>query len=91
MVLHINNPYFGRTFRICALTEHHAVKVYWGSGFVAPRILELGINGGGQLHATAALLPRERAPVTHWIGGRMGPRAGLDAVVKRKFPAPAWT
>jgi hypothetical protein len=31
---------------------------------------------------------RERAPGTHWIGGCVGPRAVLDAVVKRKFPSP---
>jgi hypothetical protein len=24
------------------LTEHHAMKAYWGSGDIAPRILELG-------------------------------------------------
>jgi hypothetical protein len=34
------------------------------------------------------LYPRERAPGTHWIGGWVGPRAGLDAVVKRKIPNP---
>jgi hypothetical protein len=27
----------------------------------------------------------ERAPDTHWIGGRMDPRVGLDNVEKRKF------
>jgi hypothetical protein len=27
----------------------------------------------------------ERAPGTHWIGGWVGPRIGLDAVVKRKI------
>jgi hypothetical protein len=32
--------------------------------------------------------PRERAPGTHWIGGWVGPRAVLDAVVKRKIPSP---
>jgi hypothetical protein len=31
---------------------------------------------------------RERAPGTHWIGGWVGPRAVLDAVVKRKIPSP---
>jgi hypothetical protein len=31
----------------------------------------------------------ERAPGTHWIGGRVGPRAVLDAVVKRKIPSPS--
>jgi len=32
--------------------------------------------------------PRERAPVTHWVGGYVDPRAGLDAVVKRKILSP---
>jgi hypothetical protein len=32
--------------------------------------------------------PRERAPFTRWIGGCVGPRAVLDAVVKRKIPSP---
>jgi hypothetical protein len=31
--------------------------------------------------------PRERAPGTHWIGGWVGPRAVLYAVVKRKIPS----
>jgi hypothetical protein len=43
----------------------------------------------GQLHAPAALTPKERAPGNHWIGGWVGTRAVLDAVVKRKIPAPA--
>jgi hypothetical protein len=30
---------------------------------------------------------RERAPGTHWKRGCVGPRAGLDAVVKRKIPS----
>jgi len=38
-----------------------------------------------QLHS---FTPRQRAPPTHWIGGWVGPRAGLDAVVKRKIPGP---
>jgi hypothetical protein len=32
--------------------------------------------------------PRERVPGTHWTGGWVGPRAVLDAVVKRKIPSP---
>jgi hypothetical protein len=32
--------------------------------------------------------PRKTAPVTHWIGGWVCPRAGLDSVVKRKIPSP---
>jgi hypothetical protein len=30
----------------------------------------------GQLHAPAALTPKERAPGIHWTGGLVGPRAG---------------
>jgi hypothetical protein len=41
----------------------------------------------GQLHAQGALLPRERAPGTPCIVGWVGPRAVLDAVVKRKIPS----
>jgi hypothetical protein len=37
---------------------------------------------------TGRFTPRERAPGTHWIGGWVGPRAVLDAVVKRKIPSP---
>jgi hypothetical protein len=29
--------------------------------------------------------PGERVPGTHWIGGWVSPRAGLDDVEKRKF------
>jgi hypothetical protein len=42
----------------------------------------------GQLHTPAALLPGKEPPGTHWIGGWVGPRAGLDAMVKRKIPRP---
>jgi len=44
----------------------------------------------GQLHVPAALLPGESDPGTRWITGGVGPRAGLDAVArKRKIPEPA--
>jgi hypothetical protein len=44
----------------------------------------------GQFHAPAALHPGKRAPGTHWIGDWVGPRAVLDAVVKRKISSPRW-
>jgi hypothetical protein len=37
---------------------------------------------------TRPLYPRERASVIHCIGGWVGSRAGLDAVVERKIPSP---
>jgi hypothetical protein len=45
---------------------------------------------GGELSAsrTGRFTPRERAPGTHWIGGWVGTRAGLEAEVNRKVPSP---
>jgi hypothetical protein len=40
----------------------------------------------GQLHDTAALLPRKEPPIHTGKAGWVDPRAGLDAVVKRKIP-----
>jgi hypothetical protein len=71
------------------LTKHHAMKTYWGIEGIAPCILDLGTRWRWVVSLTPRpLYPRERAPGTHWIGGWVGPRAGLDGVVKRKIPSP---
>jgi len=61
----------------------------WGSTGIAPRILNLGERWGewsasrpGRFNAG------ERTTGTPWIGGYVGPRAGLDAVTKRKILRP---
>jgi hypothetical protein len=41
----------------------------------------------GQFHAPAAL-PPGKEPWYHWIRDWVGPRAVLDAVVKRRIPSP---
>jgi hypothetical protein len=55
---------------------------------IAPRTLTSALDGG----EWSASLPgrftsRELAPGILWIGGWMGPRAVLDAVVVRNFPS----
>jgi hypothetical protein len=51
--------------------------------------LALALDGGEwSASCPGHFTPRERSPGTHWIGGWVGPRAGLDAVVKRKIPYP---
>jgi hypothetical protein len=46
---------------------------------------------GGQLSVslTGRFTSGETAPVTHWIGGWVGPTAGLDAMEKEKYLTPA--
>jgi hypothetical protein len=39
----------------------------------------------GQLHALPALPPGKEPLVTNWIGGWVGPRAGLDTVFLLKI------
>jgi hypothetical protein len=42
---------------------------------------------GGEWSASrpGRFTPRERAPGIHWLGGWVGPKAGLDDAEKRKF------
>jgi hypothetical protein len=42
---------------------------------------------GGELSASRPFrfTLRERAPGTHWLGGWVGPRIGLDAVEERQI------
>jgi hypothetical protein len=47
---------------------------------MAPPFLTSALDGG----EWSALRPGEIPPGTHWIGDWVGPRAGLDAVEKRK-------
>jgi hypothetical protein len=57
------------------LTKHNNIKTYWSSEGISPR--------------TGRFTPGVLAPGTHWIGSWVGPRTGLDAMVKRKNPITA--
>jgi hypothetical protein len=67
------------------------MKAYWGEWrYSFTRSLTSALDGGEWSASHPGLFtPRERAPGAHWIGGWVGPRAVLDAVVKKKFQAPA--
>jgi hypothetical protein len=78
----------GKVVSVLVLTEQHAMKAYWGAE-VHLHAFALTIDGGEWLASrSGCFTPRERAPGTHWIGGWVGYRAGLDTVVKRKIPSP---
>jgi len=54
------------------------MKTYWGSGGIAPRILDVGIRGERSPSRPGRFIPRERTPGTDCIGDWVGPRVGLD-------------
>jgi hypothetical protein len=72
----------------CSLSEHHAMKTYWGSWGLTLRILDLGTRRRWVASFTrpGRFASKERAPGTYCVGGWVGLRAGLDTVVKRKIP-----
>jgi hypothetical protein len=79
----------GKVTPVLFLTEHHAMKAYWGWRCSSIHSLTSALDGGEwSASRPCRFTPRERSPGTHWIGGWMGPRSGLDAVVKRKIPSP---
>jgi hypothetical protein len=55
------------------------MKAYGGSECTDPHFPDLGtkLEVSGQLHAPEAL-PQGKSSGTHWIGGWVGPRAGLE-------------
>jgi hypothetical protein len=57
-------------------------------GGLFPSFLTSALDGGNwSASRPYRFTPGERAPDTHWIGGWMDPRTGLNAVKKRKiFP-----
>jgi hypothetical protein len=68
----------------CAeLIKHYAMKEY-GAVDVYIHIFLTSALVGGEWSASlpCRFTPGERAPGTHWIGGWMDPRVGLDDVEK---------
>jgi len=55
------------------------MKKYEGVEVWLHAFLTSAIDGDGQLHAVAVCNTG-----THWVGGWVGPRVGLDAVARRK-------
>jgi hypothetical protein len=58
----------------------------WGNGCLDSRALDLGTSWRWVLSFTPRpLYDRKKSAGTHWIGGWVGPRTGLDYVEKRKI------
>jgi hypothetical protein len=65
----------------------HAMKAPGGEEEKLLLILNLGTRWGWVVSITPRppFTPGERTPGTHWTGGWVGPRAGLDAEARRKI------
>jgi hypothetical protein len=69
-------------------TKHHAMKAYWEVEVQLHAFLTSALDGAEwSASRPGRFTLRELGPGTHWIGGWVGPRAGLDVVVKRKIPS----
>jgi hypothetical protein len=66
-------------------------KDVWWSGIIVPRVLNLGTRREWSASRAGRFTVEYRATGTHWIGGWVGPRAGLDAVQEAGLPVCAWT
>jgi hypothetical protein len=69
---------------MCSI-KHRVMKRYEGVKVQFHAFLTSALYGGELFVSRPGYFtPRERAPVTQGRGGCVGPRVGLDAVVKRK-------
>jgi hypothetical protein len=58
----------------------------WESEGIAPPFLTSALHGGEwSASRPGRFTPEQRAPGTHWIGGWVAPRTGLDDVEKRNI------
>jgi hypothetical protein len=70
---------------LCRIT-HHAMKMEGGDGGRGPSYLTSALHGSEWLASRPVrFAPQESARRTHWIGGSVGSRVGLDSVEKRKI------
>jgi hypothetical protein len=66
---------------------HEVVLGEWR--YSSTHSLTSALDGGEWLASrSGSFTPMETAPGTHRIGGWVGPRVGLDVVVKIKIPSP---
>jgi hypothetical protein len=65
------------------------MKTYCGVKVNLHAFLNLALDGSEwSASRPGRFIPGERVHDTHWIGGWVGPSAGLDTVVKRKITIP---
>jgi hypothetical protein len=78
--------------RECHLCNTELSTTPWRRGgewrYSSTHSLSSALDGGWSASRPGHFTPMEIGPGAHWIGGWVGPRSVLDAVVKRKIPSP---
>jgi hypothetical protein len=77
--------------KFCALNEHHAMKAYWGSWVMAPRILDLGARWRWVVSFTSRPLYPQGNSLWYPLGTRLGgpkSRSGCSGEEKNCEPLP---
>jgi hypothetical protein len=65
------------------------MKAFWGVEVYLHAFVTSALDGGEWSDPRPGhFTRRERAPGVEGVGGTVGPRANLEAVVKRKIPSP---
>jgi hypothetical protein len=71
------------------ITKYHAIKMHGGVEAKLHTFLTWVLDGSEwSASHLSHFTTGERAPSTHWIGGWVGPRGGVDALMKRKILCP---
>jgi hypothetical protein len=74
---------------LCFLTEHQAMKAYWGSGGITPRILDLGASWRLVISFTPLPLYPQGKRLWYPLARRLGEpqsRSGRSGVEKNSQP-----
>jgi hypothetical protein len=89
--LRCSQPTQWKTSQLCTLTEHHAMKVFRGSGGIAPLILDLGSRWRWRVSFTPRpLYPQGKSPwypLDRRLGGPQN-RSGSGGEEKNSQPLP---
>jgi hypothetical protein len=75
----------------CALTEHHAMKAYWGGGSITPRILHIGTRWRREVTFTPRPLYTQGKSPWYPLDRRLGgphSRSRRDGEEKNSQPLP---
>jgi hypothetical protein len=71
---------------LCLISQVLCHEYIWGSGGIAPPFLTSALDEGEWSASRPwRSTPGERAPCTHWTGGWVCPKVGLDVLNKTKI------